>query len=395
MFIKEIGKKIKDSIWDYIKDCFYPHRVKDSTIIKNINYNCQDNQKRALVCYFSNIFFQNIDRRTLGRTIPFEIFKLVKIFTEFEYCIDIISINDLRALEFIRSNSYYLIFGFGETFYRITQLQPNALSVYYVTENHPEFSFREENKRLDYFFERHKIRASIQRSGRFYKTEHLAVKYNHIIAMGEIEHFTNQYEKPYSIYPTGLLNCDFVFRPKDHITTRKHFLWLGSSAVIHKGLDLIIDIARQRDDITFHICGLDTLARKLLAIPKKCNIIDYGFINIQSETFLKIVETCSFSILLSCSEGMATSITTSMLHGLVPVVMRNAGFNRLGDNAIFLDDYRIDYLNDMLSRLAEYDPSDLELLSEKIRAFASRNFNPEAYEKTMRSILLEIIQEKY
>jgi hypothetical protein len=82
-----------------------------------------------------------------------------------------------------------------------------------------------------------------------------------------------------------------------------------------------------------------------------------------------------------------------MMHGLIPVVMKDAGFNRLGENAIFLEDYRIDYLDHMLSVLTESDPSELELLSEKAHSFANRNFTPVAYEENLRFILNEIIGE--
>lgn len=392
--MSDIEGKIKDRIWRFVRDRFYPYRVKDSPLVLNINYNCSYSQKRVLICYLPHFYFQTIDLSTIGRTIPFEIFKIVKILSEFGYSIDLISVNDTKALDIIKGNRYSLIFGFGETFLKMTQLQPTALSVFYVTENHPKFSFIEEKKRLDYFYERHKRKASIERSGRYYTTHHVAVTYDHIIAMGEVEQFSDQYERVYSIYPTGFLNSDFVFKHKDHINTRKHFLWLGSSAVIHKGLDLLIDIMTTRDDITLHICGLDPKGRKLLDVPQKSNIVDYGFVNINSDTFLKIVEKCSFSILPSCSEGMATSITTSMLHGLIPVVIKDTGFNRLGENAIFLDDYRIEYLNEMVSKLAEYELDELELLSKKVFEFASKNFKVEAYEKEFRSILLEILKDK-
>lgn len=392
--MSDIEGKIKDRIWRFVRDRFYPYRVKDSPLVLNINYNCSYSQKRVLICYLPHFYFQTIDLSTIGRTIPFEIFKIVKILSEFGYSIDLISVNDTKALDIVKGNRYSLIFGFGETFLKMTQLQPTALSVFYVTENHPKFSFIEEKKRLDYFYERHKRKASIERSGRYYTTHHVAVTYDHIIAMGEVEQFSDQYERVYSIYPTGFLNSDFVFKHKDHINTRKHFLWLGSSAVIHKGLDLLIDIMTTRDDITLHICGLDPKGRKLLDVPQKSNIVDYGFVNINSDTFLKIVEKCSFSILPSCSEGMATSITTSMLHGLIPVVIKDTGFNRLGENAIFLDDYRIEYLNEMVSKLAEYELDELELLSKKVFEFASKNFKVEAYEKEFRSILLEILKDK-
>ena len=392
MNLRKIECKIKDRLWEFVKDYFYSYRVKDSPLLLNINYDAVSNQKKTLICYIPNFFFQTLDLRSIGRTIPLEMFKIIKVISEFGYCIDIVSVNDLKSLDIIKSNSYSLIFGFGETFYKMTQLQPSAVSVFYVTENHPEFSYREEKKRLDYFYERHRIKASFERSGRYYKLEHVAVKYDHIIVMGEEEYFLKQYEKPNSIFPTGLLNPGFIVKPKDHNSARKHFLWLGSPSVIHKGLDLLIDTFRYRDDITLHICGLSPKARKLLDIPIKRNIIDYGFINIKSEEFLRIVNTCSFSILLSCSEGMATSITTSMLHGLIPVVMRDAGFNKLGEHAIYLDEFSIEYVNKMLSNLSASDPAALDVLMQKVLLFASQNFTLEAYEKKLKSIFLDILK---
>lgn len=383
---------IREKLWDFLKEHFYPQRVRDSPLIQNINFNTIDGQKRSLVCYLPHSYFQTIERKTMGRTIPFEIFKLVKVLSEFGFSIDIIAANDLSALELVKSKRYDLIFGFGETFYQITRLQPHALSVLYMTENHPEFSYREEKKRIDYYYERHKKKVPIERSGRFYKLSHLKKRYDHVIALGELDLLSMDFQNPFAIFPTGIVNPDFNNSPKDHSATRSHFLWLGSSAVIHKGLDLLIDLFTMRDDVTLHVCGLDQHARKILAFPNKKNIIDYGYVHINSEKFLKIVDKCSYSVLLSCSEGMATSITTSMMHGLIPVVLRDTGFNRLGENAIFLDDYRIDPLDQEISSLADRDPEELAELSAKVYEFALSNFSTEAYERQMRSILEQILE---
>ncbi len=88
---------------------------------------------------------------------------------------------------------------------------------------------------------------------------------------------------------------------------------------------------------------------------------------------------------------MATSITTSMLHGLIPVVMRDAGFNKLGEHAIYLDEFSIEYVNKILSNLSASDPAALDVLMQKVLLFASQNFTPEAYEKKLKSIFLEIL----
>ena len=388
--LKKYSDIAKELIWRKIKDPFYYLIVMDPVIIRNINHDYGTIQKKVLISYLTRGFALNPESN-IKRTIIPEIFKIVRAFSVMGYSIDLTNCNDLKSIEIIKDTKYDLIFGFGEVFFRMSELHPEAITVLYMTEQHPEISLTEEKKRIEYFYERHRKHVQIARSGKFYKIEHLRKKYNSIITLSETEPLKSMYDEPYTIFPTGIINSQFVFEDTDHSIMRKNFLWLGSSAVIHKGLDLLIDIFSRRDDIYLHICGLNRQARKLLKIPKRHNIIDYGHIDIQSETFLKIVKTCSYSILPSCAEGCATSITTSMLHGLVPVVTKDAGFNRLSDNAIFLKDYRIEYLDDFIYELSNFDIEGLIHLRRKIYQFARKEFILSTFEENFHKILCDII----
>lgn len=392
MTISTLKIKIKNKIWPYVKDSFYSHRVIDSNIVQNINYDSTNNQQRILICYLANGYFINMEN-SLGRTVLYEIFKIIKVFSELGYCIDIIDCNDINAIKLLSEKKYDLIFGFGESFYQVTKLQPEAISILYMTENHPNFSYTEEKKRLDYFYLRHEKRATLQRSGIFYKLYHLDKKYSQVITVSDVEPLMHQYRKPYSIFPTGIINPQFNYKIKNHQLSRKNFLWLGSKGAIHKGLDLLIDIFKNRDDITLHICGLTKQDKKMLGIPKRKNIVEYGHIDIKSEIFLKIIETCSYTILPSCSEGFATSITTGMLHGLIPIVMKNTGFNKLGENAIFLNDYKIEYINEMLNALSNELPEKLDIFSKKVFDFARENLTLSEFEKNFRIIIRQILNQ--
>jgi len=389
MLVNKINKKI----WPLIKDYFYLQRVTDTPLIKNISFSCDSNQKRVLVFYLSDIYFRDFDMMKSGRTVPYEIFKIINVFSHLGYCIDLVSHNDIKAIKMISEKDYDMVFGFGDAFYEFAELRPEVLSVLYMTEHHPDFSFREEQKRADYFYERHGRRVPLERSGRFYKKEHMSHKYHSVITLSEVKPFENLYKKPYNIYPSGFISREFKFPIKDFEKARRNFLWLGSDAVIHKGLDLLIDIFSSRDDIFLHICGLNDKSRKLLCIPKKENIFDYGFINVQSSEFQDIICKCAYSVLPSCSEGFATSITTSMLYGLIPVVNKDTGFNRLNDMAMFFEDYHVEYIEKSLINLAHINSSDLESLSHKVREFASANFTLEAFELRFLEILTDIIEK--
>jgi len=387
---QEFKNKIKNKIWRNIKDLFYEQRVTDSAVVQNINLSTARKQKKAVISYVTFSHFADWENNNIGRTQPFEVLSMVKVLSELDYAIDIVGYHDLKALQYLKLKNYDLIFGFGEAFYQLTLLHPQAISILYMTEHHPDFTRIEEQKRLDYFYERKNKRAKTVRTGNFYWDQHMKRKYSHVLTMSEVEPFLDKYEKPFPLFPSGIENKNFEFRPKNHDSSKTNFLWFGSYGAIHKGLDLLLDVFEKRDDIVLHIAGFYEDDRKIVTLPNKKNIIDYGYIDVHSERFIELMDRCTFSILPSCSEGCSTSITTTMRHGLIPIVMKNAGFDRLGPNAIFLEDFTIDYINRQLTNISNEDSSDLAKSSEIAFYFAQENFSIQAFENRFGAILNEI-----
>lgn len=391
MKITGIITKVKRKIWFHIKEIFYYQIVEEPIMIRNINYNPKSGQKRAIICYITMMYFTDLEAKGVSRTQPFEIMKIVKTFSDLGYVIDIINCLDVKALEVIKDIKYDLIFGFGESFYQLTNLQPYAISILYMTENHPEFSYREERKRLDYYYQRHGRMLMLKRSGKYYHLAHLQKEYSGLIWMGTSEFLENVIKK-YSIYPTGLINPDFVFYSKDHKNARYNYLWLGSTGALHKGLDLLLEVFNKRDDIFLHICGLEKKDRELLVRSKRENIIEYGHIDIKSEIFLTLVDKCSYIILPSCSEGFSTSITTGMLHGLIPVVMKNSGFDRMSNCGVFLEDFKIEYLTMKIDELSDTEHERIAFQSEQAFHFARKNFTIQEFETSFKTIISNILK---
>jgi len=391
MQIPILRMKINNKVWNYIKDYFYYHRISDTPVILNINDDCKGDQKRAVICYLTYSFLCDWGSTNIGRTQPFEIMKIVKTISGFGYAVDIIGCNDLKALVVLKNRKYDLIFGFGEAFYQMTNLHPNAKSILYMTENTPAFSYKQEKERIDYFYQRHGRKINLRRSGKYFKKHHLDKLYSHVITMGEAELLQNSYNNPKSIFPTGLRNIRYSFTEKNHLQSRNNYLWFGSTGAIHKGLDILLDVFYKRDDIILHICGLDKKERKILNIRQKDNIIEYGHVDVNSDAYLELIQKCTYIILPSCSEGFSTAVTTGMLHGLIPIVIKDTGFNRAGDNVILLEDYKVDYLAETINELSCSDPHELSKLSKKVFDFAQENFSLEAFENHFRKIMTEII----
>jgi len=392
MWISILKMKFNKKVWNFIKDYFYYHRIPDTPVVLNINDGCRDNQKRALICYLTYSFLYDWDNTNIGRTQPFEIMIIVKTFSEYGYAVDIIGCNDLKALEIVKNRKYDLIFGFGEAFYQMTNFHPDAKSILYMTENTPDFSYKQEKDRIDYFYQRHGRKVSLRRSGKFYKKHHLDKMYSHVITMGETELLQKSYSNPKFIFPTGLRNNRYSFTEKNHLESRYNYLWLGSTGAIHKGLDILLDVFYKRNDIILHICGLDKKEKKTLNLQKRENIIEHGHVNVNSDAWLELVQRCTFIILPSCSEGFSTSVTTGMLHGLIPVVNKDTGgFNRAGDHVIFLEEYKVEYMAKRINELSGTDPQELSKLSKKTFDFAQENFSIEAFENHFKEIMTDII----
>lgn len=383
--------RLTKKLWHNFRDRFYLERIEDTAVIQNINFTASRTQKKAVVSYLTTSYTADWDNQNIGRTQPLEILSIVKVLTDLDYAIDIVNCNDLHALPIIASKKYDLIFGFGEVFYQLTQKHPNAMSIIYMTEHHPDFADREEKKRIAYFYERHKQKARIVRSGNYYKSHYFNKLYTHVITMSEVEPFKNSYRNPYSIFPTGVVNSDFKFEGKDHSTGRRNFLWLGSFGAVHKGLDILLDVFENRDDIVLHIAGLSEEDEKLLNPKKRKNIINHGYIDIKSDNFLEVVKTCSFIILPSCSEGFSTAITTGMLHGLIPIVMKDTGFNRLNENVILLEDYKVSYVDNKLTEITEVSINDIEQFNKSVYEFAKENFMLDSFERKFQKIMQSIL----
>ena len=189
-------KRLTKMLWRNVKHRFYEERIEDTAVIQNINFTAKRLQKKAIVSYLTTSYTADWGNQNIGRTQPLEILSIVKVLSDLDYAIDIVNCNDLNALSVIASKEYDLIFGFGEVFYQLTLKHPNATSIIYMTEHHPEFADREEKKRIAYFYERHKKKARIVRSGNFYKSHYFDQRYTHVITMSEVEPYLEEYKTP-------------------------------------------------------------------------------------------------------------------------------------------------------------------------------------------------------
>jgi glycosyltransferase involved in cell wall biosynthesis len=363
-----------------------------SEFIQNINFNFQNkSQKRVLISYITTPFKKSLRSNLHPNEI--KCLYIVKSFIDLGYCIDIIdSLNETNLCN-IENVRYDVIFGFGKPFYLATMKNQDAKSIIFLTESHPDFSLKNELERLDYFFKRKRKNAPIMRSGIYFKKDHIGVAKYAILTGNQItaNSYSSYYGKLFSVDNFGLINSRYANKERAVEKTRKNFVWFGSYGAIHKGLDVLIDAFDELKDYNLFICGLTEKERRFFKI-NNVNIHDLGFIDVNSDEFIQLMENCSFIVFPSCAEGMSTSVLTCMNHGLIPIISRNCGID-VGDYGFYLEDYHVESIKKDIISAASLDINKIRVLHQTVFTETRQKYDINKTIERFNYFILKILNE--
>jgi glycosyltransferase involved in cell wall biosynthesis len=322
----------------------------------------------------------------------YESMQIIKVFIENNFSIDVLDVREINYKELLKTTEYDIIFGLGNAFYYACNQCPKALKIIYMTEFPPVAAKQNFLKRVEYYQERHgKRKTGIMRDD-IYQEDHLKAADIGIIISNEYnsKKFNMYFLKKYILYPSGLINPNYVWQKKNSIS-KKHFVWFGGSGAIHKGLDILLDVFSKEKVITLHVCGLNRKEKRLFCISKLNNVIDHGFVDVQSDRFInEIINSCGFVILPSCAEGVSTGVITCMLHGLIPVVTKECGID-VFDFGYTLDSYLVEDVASLLLNLSSIDDINFDYKSEFAFKFARNNFKINNFADNIRTIFNDIL----
>lgn len=351
--------------------------------------------KNALLSYITEPFKKN----SFSHTNFFEAQSWAKILNQLEYNVDIIDYRNTRKLNL---EKYDLICGFGDIFqqYFESSIQKKIITIYYGTGMHVCHQNTITLKRVQDVYSTKNI--WIGKSARFVEKTwtHQTMLVDAIIALGNdvcAESYRKYYEKNvYSLaapfYKTQNANDIIIERKED---STKHYLWFGSSGLIHKGLDLVLNYFRKNEDIHLHICGpVANEPEFMLAYKKELfeskNITIHGFIDIKSDTFRNILQSCSFIIYPSCSEGGSPSILTAIGNGgLIPIITKettiDTGFE------IWIDGFDYDSIEKAVKKSQNLSFEEIKNLQYKNFEFVIQNHSEERYYINLKEVICRII----
>lgn len=366
-------------------------------IVPNINLDLTKKQKKVLLVYLdlvdasaqiASYYYKN--ESGAMHTNRSELFQIINCFVKMDYCIDVCAHDDKKALKYIEMNEYDIIFGLGEVF-RWAVEHKKAFKVLYLTENPYYISCQREKERLDYFFARYHKKKDMVRTGMFFK-ENEEKNVDAVVCLGEEKYVRNQNETVYKIFPSAFFNKEFRF--EKCIERKKNcFLVLGTDGFVHKGNDLLVEVFNNHPEWELYLCGVgitDIINKELNLKLKYNNIHDCGYINVNSNSFLELVNKCSFIIQPSCSEATSTAILTGMRHGLIPIVSQGNGFEAFKEYCLFFDGFHLEDVELAIKRATEFSNDEIRERSEQIYDYAKDVFTLKRYTESMLAVVKKL-----
>jgi len=242
------------------------------------------------------------------------------------YNVDVIDFNNYR---FKPRTKYHIIIDIHENLERLhSRLPRECVRILHLTGSHWLFQNSAEYARLAALYERRKAMLIPRRYQKPFNSHFLA---DYVTLIGnektaQTYPFIRDKMTSFGVTPIN----EFPFNAgKNWKQASSRFLWLGSSGMVHKGLDLTLEAFAQMPEYHLTITGplqSDEAFMKVYAHELQMpNVTITGTLDLTSDQFKNIVSKTIACILPSCSEGQAGSVISAMHAGLIPIVSYATG----------------------------------------------------------------------
>jgi glycosyltransferase involved in cell wall biosynthesis len=336
-----------------------------------------------------------------GKPIPnnhpnfWESFQMAQTYLEMGYRVDVINYDNNS---FIPRKDYSI---FVDPRWNLERLEPllskDCVKIFHVDIAHTTYYSAAELRRL---LELQKRRGITLRTRRVEPTnwgiEHAdcATVLGNDFTMGTFRYAN----KPMYYIPVISLGLYPWPEEKDFEACRKCFLWLGSRALVHKGLDLVLEAFAKMPDFHLTVCGpiqnepdfVRAFHKELYETP---NIETIGWIDVKSPEFIQIANSCVGFVYASCAEGQSSSVVTSLNAALIPIISYECGVD-VNDFGTILSKCSIDEIKQSVENISRLAVDKLRLMARKAWEYGRTNHSKENYAKVYKEVV-EKIHAKY
>jgi len=321
-----------------------------------------------------------------------ESLQMANTFLDIGYNVDVISYLNER---FIPKKSYQIYINARTNFQKIAErLNSNCIKIVHLDTAHWLFNNCEAHKRY-LFLQKNK---GVTLKTRKIIRENWAIEaadYATLLGNGFTMSTYAYANKAIITLPVPAAQVYPWQEDKDYEACRKRFLWLGSEALVNKGLDLVLETFSNMPDFELIVCGpiekeSDFREAFYKELYQTANIKTVGWVDITSRQFSEIAKSCVGLIYPSCSEGQSGAVITCLQAGLIPIVSYESGVDA-HDFGLVLNDCTVEEIECNVRSISERPIEELKKMSRSAWEFARENNTKENYAKVFRSAMERII----
>ena len=185
---------------------------------------------------------------------------------------------------------------------------------------------------------------------------------------------------------------------KDFEACRRRFLWFGSSGLVHKGLDIVLEAFAAMPEMHLTVCGpiaqdqhfTRAFHRELFETP---NIHTHGWIDIASQDFIDVARGTVALVYASCADACCGSVVNCMGAGLIPLVSRAAGVELGPGFGTELEAVSVEAVQAAVRRIAGTSADRLEVEARATWEYAQATHSHDRYKQVLAGIIEQVVAE--
>ena len=376
---------------------FKYHRSVKDFVLRNVFNTSFD--KKVLISYLTSPFTQGLFKKHTNRL---ECYTAAEIFNELGYQVDVIGLDDKISSEQLKE--YDIVYGFGQAFC-MALTHPLVKTIYYGTGTCLRYSNIATINKIRDFYNTHGVWCP--KSGRVLNNSAEMTLYfaDMIIPLGN-DFVANTYRVSDKKQNIKNLCCfyydayDIDINQKAISNIKNNFLWFGSLGCLHKGLDIVIDIFKRRPDLNLTIAGANLREEEFYKYyqdvfdGRVANIKYYDFVDIESDSFKKLMDNNIATVFPSVSEGSAPSVLNVMANGgLIPIISKSCGLD-VGHYGFMFDTIDIATVEQKIDKLRDLDDDRLRKLSLQVKDETRQIYSYVNYKNNLKHIISSFLEEK-
>jgi|CXWL01.1.fsa_nt_gi glycosyltransferase involved in cell wall biosynthesis len=326
-----------------------------------------------------------------------EAFQFAKTFVDLGYTVDVYSYLNKK---FSVTKEYAVFIDVEDNMARLAPVLPkDCIKIFCITTAHPLFHNAAEANRLLALQRRKGVTLP---GRRFFLKPHLGVEFADccIIKGNDFTANTYQYaQKPfYRIPPSSSAWCTWPVE-EDVEQRRTRFVWFGSTGMVHKGLDLVLEAFAEMPEVHLTVCGpidsepdfLEAYRKELYHTP---NIEVVGWLDINSPQFDKVMRSCIGSVFCSCSEGGGGTVIDTMHAGLIPIVSYESSVD-VNEFGVLLKQATVREIQEAVRMVSRKPADELVRRMKQARAYAQANHTPKRYAEVYGEVIQTILATQW